>query len=212
MKLKEWKDRRSGPVGCLAGNIVLDSIQLDGEELRRLKGTIFYSEKRLIVGRACSSTEYLVAPFVHFCNLTPTHHRNLLRAAQGKSAYYLLLTVRGKEIHYWFVPHKVMGTALRRAKPKKSDSACIIRVRERAGKYDILGVDITDCHKFLVVNPSLVRQLAEAERTTPKDQNATIKVSSDSDKTAKVSLKYTDGRYYEGTLRIKPAAPATRAR
>jgi hypothetical protein len=199
---KEWQDRRSGPVGCLAGNLTLDSIRMSSEEFKRLKGTIFFSDKRLIVGRVCSRQSYLAGSFVHFCNLTSAHHRNLVKFAEGRDIFYLLLTVSGKEIHYWLLPHKVMGQALRKAKPKKSDSACIIRVREHNGKYDMLGVDITQYHQHLVINPSLVRKFSDAEKKSPKSREAVIQVL-DGPKDAKVTLRYTDGREYAGVLRMK---------
>jgi len=200
----EWQDRRSGPVGCLAGNFVLDSIRKPGEEFKRYKGTIFVSDKRMIVGRICSRQSYLAGNFVHFCNLTTTHHRNLVKEAEGREIFYLLLTVKGKEIHYWLIPHRVMGQALRKAKPKKSDSACIIRVRETNKGYEMLGIDVSQHHHHLVVNPVLTRRISEAEKKNPKSQQAVVNVlDGPTKKQAKVTLRYTDGREYSGTLHIK---------
>lgn len=206
-KVHEWKDRRSGPVGCLAGNITLDVIRLPKEELRRIKGTVFGSAGRLIVGRVCSNQSYLTGNFVHFCNLTVSHHRNLTKTAEGREIFYLLLTINGKEIHYWMIPHHTMGQALRRAKPKKSDSACIVRIRENNGKYDMMGIDVTSLHHHIVINPILIRKMSACAKKSTKSQQAEIRVLDGSSK-AKVTLRYTDGREFAGTLRIRRTAKA----
>lgn len=204
MILKEWQDRRSGPVGCLAGNVTLDSIRAPGENFKRLKGTIFFSDKRVVVGRICSNRSYLAGGFVHFCNITTTHHANLFKEAGGKPVYYLMLTVCENEIHYWLIPHHVAGQALKKAKAKQSDSACLLRIKENNGKYEMLGVDITPYHHFIVINPSLVRKLSVAAQKSPKSKEASIKVFDGPEQNAtKVVLRYTDGREYEGILRIK---------
>lgn len=198
MQLKTWQDQRSGPVGCLAGNIVLEKIAKAGESFKRLKGVIFISDERMIIGRMCSSQDYLAPGWVHFCNLTTGHHKSMSQEAGGREIFYLMISVSGKEIHYWLIPHSVVGRALRKAVPKKSDSACILRIREQNGKYDMLGVDVTEYKHTITINPRVLRRLSVAEKKGPS-QDATVKVV-DHKKQANVVVKYPDGRRYKGSV------------
>lgn len=200
-KTTAWKDQRSGPGGCLAGNLVLDRIQSNGESFNRLKGTIFTSDERLVVGRVCTSESYLTGPWVHFCNIRKSYHKSLIEESNGKPIYYVFISVKDGSIHYWLVPHDVVGKILRKAKAKQSDAACIVRIREQDGKYDIMGHDITQYHQVMILNPQLSKRFKSAEKIT-STKPTSIRVSDESTR-AFVNLKYIDGREFEGVLHLK---------
>lgn len=171
---KEWTDKRSGPVGCLAGNLILDQLGTSREVFEHLKGTIFVSPRRLVVGRVCSKETYLSGEWIHFCNLTRTHHKSLKEDAENRSIEYLFITVRETAIDYWRVPYHIVGKILAKSKIKESDSACILRIRFHQGRYYMLDTDITPYHKSMILNPALVRNIRRLESA---DKNGTGKVN-----------------------------------
>ena len=197
--LHEWQDKRSGTVGCLAGNIVLEDIQRDNERFKRLKGTIFISDRRVVVGRMCASESYLAGDWVHFCNLTRTHHKAVWTEANGKEVWYVFVTVRDESVHYWMVPHAVVTKILNKTKEKKSDSACIIRIKATDKKFDALGIDITSYHHVFLLNPKITKKIASVERDARQSKKAALTSFAENNSGAHVVIE-RGGKRYKGVL------------
>lgn len=196
--LTEWQDQRSGPAGCIVGNVVLEEIQGKGEVFKRLKGTVFISDSRLVIGRMCTTETYLTSDWIHFCNLTKGHHRSMKQAAGNRSVEYLFITVRDNEIHYWTIPHRVVSRILARASVKKSDSASILRIKAHNGKYLMMGRDVTMFHKVFLLHPGLIRKISRANKKAKQPKPTVKEVKPKGDK-QEFTIEY-DGKVFQGTL------------
>jgi hypothetical protein len=136
--MKLWKDGRSGPAGCVAGNLVLADIERFGESLALFKGTTFTGQSALYVGRVCAKDDYLQEGMLHWANLSPSQHQAL--SHHGKELFYLFITAtREPAIHYWKVPGRVLGRFIGTLPIKRSDHSCWIRIREENGKQFLEG-------------------------------------------------------------------------
>ena len=192
----EWQDQRSGPRGCIAGNLVLEHIQGSGEDFKRLKGTVFISNDRLVIGRICTET-YLTGDWVHICNLTKGHHKSMKAEAGNRVTEYLFITLRNDEIHYWPIPHQVISRILSKAPVKPSDSASILRIKCQDGKYTMLGKDVTQYHKVMLLHPGLVRKISRA--TSKKKQKAQLTSVKPKGEQREVTVD-CDGQTFQGVL------------
>lgn len=179
----EWQDRRSGPVGCLAGNIILSDISKPGETFHNVEGTIFASEERVVVGRICSQGNYILKENkIHFCNISKTSYKNLRKKYESLEIYYLFITVLPHCVHYWLIPYDLMGKILSRAKVK-SDNSSMLYTYKSGEVYSISGIDISEYHRVKILNPSLIKP-------THSHVNRTVRIS----------FRH-HGRQYNGVLR-----------
>ena len=140
-----WKDNRSGRLGRKAGNLVLSRVQrVEKEPIMHEKGTIFSTAHKVFVARVCSTTSYLQAGIVHFCNMSRDQHRSLRR--YRKQTVYLFITVQDGYIHYWTVPGKIVASVMARLTPKPNTSTCFLRITEEDGKFFLGGSNISKFH------------------------------------------------------------------
>jgi hypothetical protein len=173
-----WKDGRSGPAGCVAGNLVLADIEFAGDKLAARKGTTFSGRNCLYVGRVCAKDDYLQKGTRHWANLSPTQHQTLALEAgrEDKEMFYLFITATRAPaaVHYWKVPGKVVGKLLRSLPVKPSDDSCWIRIREESGKQFLEGgkangleVEVTRYHHEIPLGADQAAALQQAFQKPP---------------------------------------------
>ena len=161
-----WQDNRSGQAGRMIGNLVLS--HLCGDEITRMKGTMFSTPTEVIVGRVCSSSGYLLGGARHFCNVSKAQHRACERAAGNKPLMYLFITADPEHhvIDFWKLPGKIVKEVLARLKTKQSDKSCLLRVRKDGQKYVLNGdKDITRHHTQIPMAKGDERRISEAMKT-----------------------------------------------
>lgn len=151
---KVWSDNRSGEVGQLAGNIVLDRIRTPNTSVVHRKGTVFDCGNKTYIGRICSSDDYLQGGMVHFCNMNKEQHNTLVE--ESKSLYYVFITVSKSTIHYWIVPGRVVGEVLKQLPTKPDSTTCFLRITEDSGKYLLANKNITRYHSSVDLGRSAV--------------------------------------------------------
>lgn len=160
---KLWNDNRSGSVGQKVGNIVLGEIaKKEGISVKQIvheKGTTFSTPKSILVGRICSSTEYLQKGVVHFCNLSEAQADEIEQSK--KKSHFLFVTIIDKTAHYWYVPAKTISQILQTLTPKPSASSCFLRIHDVDGEYRIGDVNISRYHSTVKL-PRTYRQRPEA--------------------------------------------------
>lgn len=155
--LKMWRDKRSGRTGQKAGDAVLKYIMSQTDEsLTHEKGTIFSTEDRVFVGRVCATDQYLQRGIVHFSNISKDQHRSLVN--EKKDLYYLFITVKDGNAHFWTVPSRIIGSALSELTPKPDTSTCFLRIVEKNGKFYIGETNISRYHdKVAIRTAALVK-------------------------------------------------------
>src|SRR5258707_12037136 len=109
VRMRIWTDGRSGIVGGIAGDLVLNDLtRTQGLQFMARKGTTFHAGNKLVVGRVCSSDSYLGGRDVHWANLSLEQHREVMAEAHrgGLELIYLFITAlfNQPEIHYWTIP------------------------------------------------------------------------------------------------------------
>jgi hypothetical protein len=176
-----WKDGRSGPAGCMAGNLVLADIERSGDKIAPRKGTTFTGRKCIYVGRVCAKDDYLQKGTRHWANISPAQHQALTLEGgrQGKDLYYLFITATHEPaaVHYWKVPGKLIGEFLSQLPVKASDESCWIRIREEdgyqyleGGKATLRGLKVTQCHREIPLGTDEAASLQQAFETRRADE------------------------------------------
>jgi len=159
MRQKVWGDKRSGALGCLAGNAVLAKLQeAEREKVTHEKGTTFVTPEKVFVGRMCSSDKYLQKGIAHFCNMSMQQHEAVM--GMGKEAHYLFITVSGTTVHYWIVPAKIVGSILPQLSPKPDNTTRFLRITEKDGKYFLGDKNVTQYHHELSLSSRVVSRLS----------------------------------------------------
>jgi hypothetical protein len=192
--LKVWADRRSGPIGCLAGNAVLAVLQdEEGEAILHEKGTTFVTSRKSFVGRMCSSDKYLQKGIVHFCNMSMQQHEIVMK--QRRQVSYLFITVTGESVNYWIVPGKIVGQLLPSLNTKPDGTTRFLRISEKDGKYFLSGKNVTAYHKQLTLKPSDLAKVARERRRIASAPNYHVR----DDGQVEVSVEIR-GKQFSGVL------------
>ncbi len=163
MTTRVWIDNRTGPVGRIAGNLVLGRIQqLEGEKISKDRGTVFSTSDKTFVGRVCATDEYLQPGVVHFCNMSPRQTKNV--ETDKKSVHFIFITISGNIIHYWIVPKKTVEEVLENASPKPSSKTCHLRIMEKDEQFFLGDKNITQYHQTIRIKKSRAFRSAAAQR------------------------------------------------
>ena len=152
-----WKDHRSKPAGCFAGNKVLKALRPKLGNIEHEKGTVFSikrkgKRKKYYIGRVCSNQTYLATSRdeKHFANVS----RSQLAAYKSISGdvYYLFITLSGSKIDFWAIPLPLIERILKNL-PEKEDGSSFIRIYEEEGRYWIEETDVTKYHQSIRTTP-----------------------------------------------------------
>lgn len=161
--LKVWADRRSGPVGCLAGNAVLAVLQeREKEDVFHEKGTVFGTSSKILVCRMCSSDKYLQKGIVHFCNMSMQQHDQVMK--EDREVFYLFITVKNGEVHFWLIPGKTIGTVLPAMSSKPDGTTRFLRITEKDGRHYLAGRNISSYHEVISLKPSDLAKVSKERR------------------------------------------------
>lgn len=199
-----WQDNRSGQAGQMVGNLVLAHLCGRGEEVTRVKGTMFSTPRRLLIGRVCSSSSYLLGGARHFCNISKPQHKGVLKyaAAEHKPAEYVFITADPEKhvIDIWTIPARVITEVLQRLKTKSSDRSCLVRVRKDGNRYVLNnGQDVTRYHSQIPLAKGDARRIGEAMKTeferAPRDLRLVVASPKRRNVTATIG-----GRPWKGVL------------
>lgn len=158
-----WTDRRSGQAGILAGNLVIRELERHfGETIKHRKGTTFFSQQRLYVGRACGVPDYLASGEAHWCNISQRQFDEVTKEARcdKRKLHFVFITATPKEVHYWCVPGVVVARILPRLPTKPSDKSCFLRIRRAENRFYLESEEITKCHRTLKPGPSIIAEFA----------------------------------------------------
>lgn len=162
--MEEWRDKRSGPAGCHAGNLVLQHVQERyGGPVVRETGTTFGSPKAIYIGRVAND-QYMKSPERHICNVSPRQQRKVTARAGRRRVHYLFIAVcraAKPSVHFWLVPARVIGRIIEGLPVKASDQSCLVRILESRGKQTIGRVDVTRYHEELALSGADARRLVE---------------------------------------------------
>ncbi len=171
-----WKDSRSGPTGCLAGNLVLAHIQRAVKKnMVHEKGTTFSTEACIYVCRVCTTDHYLQTDQLHFCNMSKAQYENARK--YGKRVVFLFISVIGRTIHYWEVPARVVGTSLAKLSPKPSSPSCFLRIYSKSGKGSfLLSSNIGKFHKEIVLSGKNAEHFDKPSKKNGRTLNAVLYV------------------------------------
>jgi hypothetical protein len=209
--MEEWRDKRSGPAGCFAGNLVLQHLQNKyGGPIVREKGTIFGTSKRVYVGRVANDG-YLAGAEKHICNISPRQQRQVAARAGRREVYYLFIALAQAarpSVHFWLIPARVVARVTDGLPVKDSDKSCFVRITESRGKYRIGRVDVTRYHGELPLSRADARKLVELAGTA-RDESAVPDVDADDQACDDASAEEESvpveirigGQRYEGTMR-----------
>ena len=162
-----WTDGRSGPAGCLAGNLVLAELAATEGEFSPRKGTTFRSKKSIWIGRMCSTDAYLFGRDRHWANLSLDQHREVMREASlaGENVKYLFITALAgqPELHYWVVPAAVIEAVAFSNRDQPADFVYSLHIREDSeGRFTVERTNVTQYHHQLELNPKAQTRLDRA--------------------------------------------------
>ncbi len=187
---KIWSDSRSGVIGCMVGNFLLDHLsRCEEEPIVHDKGTIFSTAKRIFVGRSCSSSNYFQqgkSPVVHFCNMSKEQHQSL--NAGPKQLWYLFFTVTDDSIRYWLIPGKVVWRVLKNLKAKPSSSTCILRISQKGNETCLGSKKVSQYHHTLPLPQNIATKVARSHASRGNGKSFPVQVQ-------------IEGHPYQGTLR-----------
>lgn len=144
-----WNDGRSGPVGGMAGNLVLRKLEKEFGRIAGEKGLLFSTPTHLLLGRSQTKAS---ATREHWFNLGREQFHDLKTEARKrklKLVFLLVKCVAEDEIDYWRVPGPVIGRVLPRL-PVKEDGACMFVICRQADRFLLEEEDITRFHSKLV--------------------------------------------------------------
>lgn len=151
--MRIWTDRRSGRLGCIAGNFVLQYLAKSHGQFTRMKGTVFESKDRIWVGRFIDENS-LKPPTCHWANISLEQHRNLeiTARAESKRLFYLLITASvdpHRPLIFWTLPGEIVKKAVQ-ARIGASERVTVgIHVTVRDRRYLLEGQDISE-HACLI--------------------------------------------------------------
>jgi hypothetical protein len=176
--MKLWKDGRSGPAGCVAGNLVLAELERIGDKIAPRKGTTFTGRNNVYIGRVCATDEYLQKGQRHWANLSLSQNQVMAMESSrdGKELCYLFITATHEPptVHYWKVPGRVISKFLQPFAVKPSDQSCWIRIREENGKQCLeggeaapKGLEVTQYHQEIRLGEGQTATLREAFQNPP---------------------------------------------
>ncbi len=178
--MRMWRDGRSGPAGCTAGNLVLAHLEASaGETFHERKGTTFRSRDAIWVGRVCSTDAYLSARDRHWANLSWGQHQQVVAEARrdGAQVKYLFITVLEGEpvIHYWVLGSGLIDEVAFAREGAGTEFVYSLHIRENGGRYEVDGHDVTKHHYRLRLEGSDARRMDTAFEATraPKGRRAT---------------------------------------
>jgi hypothetical protein len=154
MKHGVWDDGRTGAAGRLAGNIALEDLARKHGPWRKVKGTVFESARELVIGRVCSSDDYLTAPIVHWANGSWDQHVELqnLAGSRGNALNYLFVTATRQPptVTYWHVPAPVVEAEFIARGRNAHRSTCALHIIAD-GDRNYLGKGEVTAHRHVVV-------------------------------------------------------------
>lgn len=161
-----WDDGRSGEAGRVAGNLVLAELDKTERPIAKLKGTVFESAKALLVGRVCSSSEYLAGDVLHWANVSWDQHREVADEAKsrGKRFEYLFITASSDPpvVRFWRVPADTVATYLADRGKKSRGETCALHIVEDAGRQLLGRHDVTAFHGQVTVAGARAAELQQA--------------------------------------------------
>ena len=165
-KIDLWDDGRSGPAGCVAGNIALGSLPGSDRPIRKLKGTLFETRRQFLIGRACSTDSYLAEPVLHWANASWDQHTDMAREAgsAGKELAYLFITATREppSVQTWLVPATVVEKAFEARQKDRRGQMCAIHIVSAGNRHLLGGSDITGFHQALGLSNAETTRLRQA--------------------------------------------------
>ncbi len=164
--IKIWDDGRSGAAGQAAGNVALEVIQRSEGHVQKLKGTVFESDRSILIGRVCSSDEYLADPVLHWANASWDQHEEIRRHAKesGKAFAYLFVTVSKNPIalKFWKVPADVVEKVFVERERNRRGSTCAIHINGSGARRFIGKTDVTKYQVDVALRPAHAACLTES--------------------------------------------------
>ena len=162
-----WNDGRSGTAGCAAGNMALRSLQRSESPVQKLKGTVFETARRLLIGRVCSSDSYLSEPLLHWANASWDQHSEIGREAQrlGKEFSYLFITAcrQPPAVHTWLVPAAYVDAIFLARGRNRRGATCALHIIAEQGQHRLGAADVSRHHLTLSLVPADVEQLVSSQ-------------------------------------------------
>ena len=166
-----WKDGRTPPAGCLAGNLVLAHLRdAEGEQFTERKGTTFRGRAGIWVGRMCSTDSYLYGRDRHWANLSLEQHREVTHEAalEGGIVKYLFITALAGHvsIHFWIIPSEIVEKVAFCDPRQAADYVYSLHIREESeGKFVLEGTDVTQYHRIFAPGAAAMSRLERAFET-----------------------------------------------
>jgi len=170
MTTKVWTDNRTGPLGCMAGNLVLGRIQqLEREKILCNKGTVFSTSNKMFIGRVCASDRYLQRDIAHVCNISLRQTQNI--STEKKLIYFLFITISSHIIHYWIVPKETVKKVLKNTQQKPFSKTYFLRITKKHQHFFLGDKDITQYHQTIPISRPIQRLIMSSAQISEKGNN-----------------------------------------
>jgi hypothetical protein len=201
MKIPQrWVDGRSGWLGGLIGEIVLDHLDPGGSTVQRIKGTVFGDQHHIWVGRIVANESYLSSGVLHWANVSWDQLDDAEREAtqSRRKLFFLFITFfagRGKLV-YWTIPSRILSEELKKRSKNSRGGVYGLHISDKNGRHILGSHDVTQQATEVALRPEQLRRLRGemSPDATPDDVRDATQNTEPSTNLKSFSIPLSEGR------------------
>jgi hypothetical protein len=160
---RRWVDGRSGWIGQLVGDIVLDHLDPSRSRVHRIKGTVFGDDQQIWVGRIVADESYLSPGVQHWANVSWDQLADAEREANDskRQLFFLFITFfaeRGQLV-CWKIPSGVLAEELKQRSKDRRGEVYGLHISDKGGRHVLGSHDVTKDSFEVALKPEQLKRL-----------------------------------------------------